>query len=497
MPSDYDGYWKDETMFEGCESLSYIITPQSVSGSIALPQKENFCWIMPGDIEIKDITKKCESMSIRRILNIPKDVIASGETGEEYGQIIWYIDNEHKLVVKGKGNVQSGLPNEQCIPWHEFASEIVTAEIKIREMTDLSYFFNRCSQLKTITIDTEGFAINNVTNMSHMFSGCSSLEELNLFEYSAYGVFDTGNVSDMSYMFSGCEGLDFVDFTTFDTENVTNMSHMFSECESIEFLDLSNFDTRNVTTMEDMFFGCDRLMTIEIPSRTGEVVPILPNDADFGWFLPNGRVIKCFPINSVESVTIQKQPKPQITVVFSDVYQDWYTDYVKYVYENGLMTGIKGTERFEPETNITKAQVAQVLYNMDNAQKVENQEVFTVLNDVYEGEWYANAVAWAYNNNIVTGDTNAKKFFPNADVTREQLSIMMYRYAKYKGMDTSATSNLAGLKNAENVSNWALDGVKWAVGSGLIRGIETNGVKDLAPQGNATRAQMAAILQRF
>jgi hypothetical protein len=134
---------------------------------------------------------------------------------------------------------------------------------------------------------------------------------------------------------------------------------------------------------------------------------------------------------------------------------------------------------------------------MEGQPAVENQKVFTELGDVYAAEWYAAAVAWAYNNNIVTGDLNTKKFNPNADVTREQLALMMFRYAGFKGYDVSASSDLAGLKNAENVNNWALDGVKWAVGAGLISGIEANGVKDLAPQGNASRAQVAAILQRF
>ena len=183
--------------------------------------------------------------------------------------------------------------------------------------------------------------------------------------------------------------------------------------------------------------------------------------------------------------------------VFSDVYEDWYTEYVQYVYDNSLMTGIKGTTRFEPDSNITKAQVAQVLYNMEGQPAMKRLSVFSALNDVYINEWYADAVAWAYSTGVVTGDTNAKKFFPNADVTREQLALMMYRYAMYKKMDVSATSNLEGLKNAENVNNWAADGVKWAVGSGLISGIEKDGVKDLAPQGNASRAQVAAILQRF
>ena len=74
---------------------------------------------------------------------------------------------------------------------------------------------------------------------------------------------------------------------------------------------------------------------------------------------------------------------------------------------------------------------------------------------------------------------------------------MMYRYAAYKGYDVTATSEFEGLVNADKVANWSMDGVKWAVGAGLISGIEKDGVKDLAPQGNASRAQVAAILQRF
>ena len=92
--------------------------------------------------------------------------------------------------------------------------------------------------------------------------------------------------------------------------------------------------------------------------------------------------------------------------------------------------------------------------------------------EVYEAEWYADAVAWAYNKGVVTGDLNTKKFNPNADVTREQLALMIYRYAGGKGLDVTAASDLAGLKNAENTADWALDGVKWAVGAGLISGVK-------------------------
>lgn len=129
--------------------------------------------------------------------------------------------------------------------------------------------------------------------------------------------------------------------------------------------------------------------------------------------------------------------------------------------------------------------------------EVTERSAFAALKDIYEMEWYADAVAWAYNTEVVTGDLNTKEFSPNADVTREQLALMMYRYAEYKKYDVSATSDFAGLENADKVANWSMAGMKWAVGNGLISGVEHNDIKDLAPQGNATRAQMAAILQRF
>ena len=223
-------------------------------------------------------------------------------------------------------------------------------------------------------------------------------------------------------------------------------------------------------------------------------------DSGYYWWGIGGYAAIFLSFTPKEALTPPETEAPErenVTAVFDDVYNDWYTEYVQYVYNNDLMTGIKGTRHFAPNDNITKAQVAQVLYNMEGKPGVADRSVFTELKDVYESEWYADAVAWAYNTGVVTGDLNAKKFFPNADVTREQLALMMYRYAKYKGYDASQTSDFAGLTGAEKIADWAKDGVTWAVGAGLISGIEKNGVKDIAPQGNASRAQVAAILQRF
>ena len=251
------------------------------------------------------------------------------------------------------------------------------------------------------------------------------------------------------------------------------------------FTDLTQYD-------QPVFDVCE---IAKINCETGEIQALLPGTLTVALMKKNGNDF--YRMGTFELTILDSKQKVPVTDIFSDVYNDWYTPYVQYVYDHDLMTGIKGTDRFEPNANITKAQVAQVLYNMDGKPVVLEKPVFTQLKDVYAAEWYADAVAWAYNTGVVTGDLNTKKFSPNANVTREQLALMMYRYAKYKGYDVSATSDFAGLVNAHKVADWSVEGVRWAVGAGLISGVEKNGVKDLAPQGNASRAQVAAILQRF
>lgn len=398
-------------------------------------------------------------------------------------------------------------------------TELDLSNFDTSKVTTMKYMFEGCSSLGNLEL--ESFNTANVLSMGRMFKDCAALKELDL------SSFDTSSVGDMCYMFFGCTSLEKLDLNNFRTRNVISMHYMFGGCSSLETLDLSsfyshqflnvsqmflncsslkvldmrNFDfTENQRFGEKLFQGCLALRQIEVPTGCGKMIDLPKNSPTDVWKKPDGTVIEVLPMNLETSITIKKTEGETVVItdVFSDVYEDWYTEYVEYVYTHFLMSGIAGTKEFQPNVNITKAQVAQVLYNMRNKPSVQGDyRVVYELNDVYRSEWYIDAVAWAYNEQIVTGDSNTKMFYPNADVTREQLALMMYRYAKYAGLDTSKTSDLAGMKNAENVSNWAEEGVRWAVGSGLISGIEKNGIKDLAPQGNATRAQMAAILQRF
>ena len=179
------------------------------------------------------------------------------------------------------------------------------------------------------------------------------------------------------------------------------------------------------------------------------------------------------------------------TLPFTDVKTgDWFYEAVQYVYDKGMMTGVSA-DRFAPASTTTRGMIVTILYRLENEPAVSGGSAFT---DVESGAWYADAVAWAAANDIVNG-TSATTFAPNSPITREQMATMLYRFAQYKGMDAvTLQEHLTGYPDGDQVSDYAIPAMNWAVGQGLIAGME-NGT--LVPQGSATRAQVATILMRF
>ena len=179
------------------------------------------------------------------------------------------------------------------------------------------------------------------------------------------------------------------------------------------------------------------------------------------------------------------------TLPFTDVKTgDWFYEAVQYVYDKGMMTGVSA-DRFAPASTTTRGMIVTILYRLENEPAVSGGSAFT---DVENGAWYADAVAWAAANDIVNG-TSATTFAPNSPITREQMATMLYRFAQYKGMDAvTLQENLTGYPDGGQVSDYAIPAMNWAIGQGLIAGME-NGT--LVPQGSATRAQVATILMRF
>ena len=175
---------------------------------------------------------------------------------------------------------------------------------------------------------------------------------------------------------------------------------------------------------------------------------------------------------------------------FIDVAEgDWFYDAVVYAYQNELMDGVGGN-RFAPNSETTRAQLVTILYRLEGQPAVSGDLPFT---DVETGIWYTDAILWAAQNNIVNG-VNDTEFAPGDDLTRQQLVTILYRYAEAKGYDVSASADLSGYPDAGQVQDYAQPAMAWAVAENIIQGMEDGTLK---PAGNASRAQIATILMRF
>ena len=192
-------------------------------------------------------------------------------------------------------------------------------------------------------------------------------------------------------------------------------------------------------------------------------------------------------------------PNGQVTVTvtfaeaplpFPDVTEgDWFYDAVRYAYETGLMDGV-GDSLFAPNSQTTRAQLVTILHRLAGEPEPGGDSGFA---DVAAGTWYTDAVAWAAQNGIVNGVSDTE-FVPGDDITREQLAAILYRYAACQGYDVSQRADLSGFGDASSISGYAQEALSWAHAQGLVLGFEDG---SLRPQGTASRAQIATILMRF
>ena len=187
--------------------------------------------------------------------------------------------------------------------------------------------------------------------------------------------------------------------------------------------------------------------------------------------------------------TTPANPVPDKAMPFTDVKSnDWYYSSVRYAYDNGLFSGVSH-DSFGPGDSMDRSMLATVLYSLDG-KPAAGKSGFA---DVADGAWYADAVAWAAEHGIVSG-VGGGAFTPGGTITREQLAVMLYRYAQYKGYDVSKTADLSGYADQDKLSDWAAQAVQWACGSGLMNG---RSAAQLAPEGTLTRAEAATMLKAF
>ena len=224
------------------------------------------------------------------------------------------------------------------------------------------------------------------------------------------------------------------------------------------------------------------LSTLTVTDRFGDAVRVTENsDGTYTFTMPNGQVT--VTATFVETEAPVDEP-------FIDVAEgDWFYDAVVYAYQNELMDGVGGN-RFAPNSETTRAQLVTILYRLEGQPAVSGDLPFT---DVEAGIWYTDAILWAAQNNIVNGVSDTE-FAPGDDLTRQQLVTILYRYAEAKGYDVSASADLSGYPDADQVQDYAQPAMAWAVAENIIQGMEDGTLK---PAGNASRAQIATILMRF
>lgn len=213
-----------------------------------------------------------------------------------------------------------------------------------------------------------------------------------------------------------------------------------------------------------------------------------------GYARPKYSVSDTIVIPSTPTVTPAPTPTPTPEPGadgFVDVQEsDWFYESVLFAKECHIMAGL--TElTFGPNDSLSRAQAAAIIYRLMGSPEVQYTQQFS---DVKEGDWYSKAVTWASRAKIVSGYSDGR-FGADDNVTREQLATMMYRYANYLALDAAPKmTDVSGYNDAEKISEYAVDAIRWAVGYGLISGTSTT---TLSPSGDTSRAQCAAIVQRF
>ncbi|HIY06422.1 MAG TPA: S-layer homology domain-containing protein [Candidatus Evtepia faecigallinarum] len=224
-----------------------------------------------------------------------------------------------------------------------------------------------------------------------------------------------------------------------------------------------------------------QLATLTVTDKNGKTVELTKkSDTQYTFKMPASNV-------SIKA-TFAPVETPPATLPFTDVDGHWALDAITYVYEKGMMNGTSPTT-FSPESQLTRGMIVTILYRLEDEPAVSDSTFSDVDGDMY----YADPIAWAADNGIVTGFPDGT-FGPETSITREQLATILYRYADYLDCDMTPAADLSGYTDAGTISSYAQQAMAWANAEGLITGVTETTLK---PTGTATRAQVATILMRF
>lgn len=266
----------------------------------------------------------------------------------------------------------------------------------------------------------------------------------------------------------------------------------FGEGDYVAWIDRNNIEHGSIRVSPNVADEDDTVSVYVTPDSGYQLDELVVEDED-------GRDISTTALASGTRYTF-RMPDSDVTISatfksrnytsnFTDVPRtEWYYEAVSYVATEGLMNGVSATQ-FNPNGTASRAQIVTILWRLAG----EPSALTGAFTDVPAGEYYSTAVAWASRQGIVTGVGN-NRFEPNSNITREQLAVILYRYAQDAGYSTTASGSITGYYDYARVNGYARTALQWAVGTGLITGTSST---TLSPQDTATRAQVATILMRF
>jgi len=339
------------------------------------------------------------------------------------------------------------------------------------------YSFDRCLKLESISIPSGVKRIG-----SYAFANCEKLSRVSMPDTVA-------SIGD--YCFNNCTALTDVSIPAGIS---TIPTALFSGCSALEKLVLPN----GVESVSGLAFrGCKNLKALSLPDSITSIRASAFDDCGNVTFYVNaGSYSQAFAaankipfeLGNLEPVDPNDGPGNYPATPFTDDKNHWGRKYIEWAYAKGYFAGTT-TTTFSPDAPVNRGMLVSLLYRMEGSPATGTSS----FSDVAAKAYYANAVAWGESTKVVSGVGDGK-FAPAQNITREQLAAMLFRYAEYKGMDTSKRGDLSQFKDTSRISKYAGTAMAWAIGSGIISG---RGNATLDPRGNATRAEAAVMLQKF
>ncbi len=522
------------SLFYGCTSLTSLVLPSSI--------KEIYPWAFGGcnalsSIEFTGTKKQWDAMFIYNDWDEPSilETIPVTFTGTNYYDDLFNYVKDGKcgkiminsLTDTGSRRSLLEIPAELNGKPIELIGSYAFSESSVREAVIPegikvlgSDVFNYCYVLKKVTLPSTLTSIGEgafyhcealqsitipegITELPQaLFCECYNLEDVTLPEsltsmrysvfYNCYNL-ESINLPDQltnieEYTFAFCERLTSVDFP----ENLETIGYeAFWGCTALESVTLPD----GINIISDWAFDeCRNLNWIYIP----ESLSYLGYNVFWGCenlksIFYEGSHTQWKAIENRENAlydcnaTVYYDCNPVVGSFMDVKASDWFKDAVAYAYENELMNGTSDM-LFNPSGSLTRGQLVTILYRVAGEPAIEAPADFS---DVPTGKYFSNAVAWAAENGIVNG-YNDGTFKPDNKITREQIATILYRYK-----NPPEVAGTLDFPDAEKVGTYARDAMTWAVSEGLITGIKSNGVTTLAPKNTATRAQIATIIMRY